>query len=147
MDRDPFTDQGALLLAESDGCAVWQFHGRGGEGTMTVYQVLPGVMLSFNDFHMDCFESSFVPGRRMLAIDHCREGRMEDSPRGRPSGLYRGGGREAGPPAGPHRDLNIADIGCAVGYDNPGKFTEVFKRSMGMTPSEYRKERGIRYEI
>lgn len=42
MDRDPFTDQGALLLAESDGCAVWQFHGRGGEGTMTVYQVLPG---------------------------------------------------------------------------------------------------------
>ena len=80
MDRDPFTDQGALLLAESDGCAVWQFHGRGGEGTMTVYQVLPGVMLSFNDFHMDCFESSFVPGRRMLAIDHCREGRKEFSP-------------------------------------------------------------------
>lgn len=82
MDRDPFTDQGALLLAESDGCAVWQFHGRGGEGTMTVYQVLPGVMLSFNDFHMDCFESSFVPGRRMLAIDHCREGRMEYFPVG-----------------------------------------------------------------
>ena len=321
MDRDPFTDQGALLLAESDGCAVWQFHGRSGEGTMTVYQVLPGVMLSFNDFHMDCFESSFVPGRRMLAIDHCREGRMEYSPVGDrlayteagdvkldlrlvhteaflfPSRHYHGltvaldrGEAEAslsrafrdfpvsvegligrwalGPEprvlhgaaelepvfaafyrvpdairipyfqvkilelllclnalpipekgAGPpyfyrsqvetvkairafltqhlsetftqeelsrrfripltpmkrcfravygtaigawltkyrmdraaemlltHRDLNIADIGCAVGYDNPGKFTEVFKRSMGMTPSEYRKERGIRYEI
>lgn len=122
MDRDPFTDQGALLLAESDGCAVWQFHGRGGEGTMTVYQVLPGVMLSFNDFHMDCFESSFVPGRRMLAIDHCREGRMEDSPRGRPSGLYRGGGREAGPPAGPHRGLPLPfpSLPRADGDPRPG---------------------------
>ena len=77
MDRDPFTDQGALLLAESDGCAVWQFHGRGGEGTMTVYQVLPGVMLSFNDFHMERYDCSFVSQGRMLAIDHCREGRME----------------------------------------------------------------------
>ena len=71
------TDQGAVLLARSDGCAVWQFRNETGDGTMTVYEVFPGVMLSFNDFHMEYYESSYVADRRLLAIDHCREGRME----------------------------------------------------------------------
>lgn len=47
---------------------------------MTTYQVFPGVILSFNDFHMGCFESTYVADRRLLAIDHCREGRMEYAP-------------------------------------------------------------------
>ena len=45
-----------------------------------------------------------------------------------------------------HRERSIAEIGEQVGYDNAGKFTEAFKRVMHITPSEYRKERGIRYE-
>lgn len=45
-----------------------------------------------------------------------------------------------------HRERSIAEIGGQVGYDNAGKFTEAFKRVMHITPSEYRKERGIRYE-
>ena len=69
--------QGAQLLAENDGCAVWQFRNGSGEGTMTVYDVFPGVMLSFNDFHMAQYESAYVAGRPLFAIDHCREGRME----------------------------------------------------------------------
>jgi len=69
--------QGARLLVQSDGCAVWQFQNESGDGTMTVYDVFPGVMLSFNDFHMAHFESTYVAGRPMFAIDHCREGRME----------------------------------------------------------------------
>ncbi len=69
--------QGARLLARNDGCAVWQFRNESGDGTMTVYDVFPGVMLSFNDFHMAHYESSYVPGRRLFAVDHCREGRME----------------------------------------------------------------------
>ena len=44
------------------------------------------------------------------------------------------------------RELSIAEIGGRVGYDNAGKFTEAFKRIMKLTPSEYRKERGISYE-
>ena len=48
--------QGAILLAQSDGCAVWQFRNETGDGTMTTYEIFSGVM---------------------LAIDHCREGRME----------------------------------------------------------------------
>ena len=70
-------DQGARLLARNDGCAVWQFRNESGDGTMTLYDVFPGVMLSFNDFHMAHYESTYVAGRALFAIDHCREGRME----------------------------------------------------------------------
>lgn len=41
---------------------------------MTTYEVFPGVTLAFNDFHMERYECDFVADRRMLAIDHCREG-------------------------------------------------------------------------
>lgn len=51
-----FEHQGAILLAQSDGCAVWQFRNETGDGTMTTYEIFSGVM---------------------LAIDHCREGRMD----------------------------------------------------------------------
>ena len=69
--------QGAILLAQSDGCAVWQFRNETGDGTMTTYEVFPGVMLAFNDYHMERYECDFVADRRMLAIDQCREGRMD----------------------------------------------------------------------
>ena len=80
MDTNSFEDQGAILLAHSDGCSVWQFRNETGDGTMTAYDVFPGVVLSFNDFHMGRFESSYVADRRLFAIDHCREGRMEYAP-------------------------------------------------------------------
>lgn len=70
-------EPGARLLAQNDGCAVWQFRNESGDGTMTVYDVFPGVMLSFNDFHMGHYESTYVAERPLFAIDHCREGRME----------------------------------------------------------------------
>lgn len=44
---------------------------------MTTYELFPGVALSFNDFHMASFESRFTPHQKLLAIDYCREGRME----------------------------------------------------------------------
>jgi len=77
--KETFEKEGALLLAQSDGCAVWQFYNETGEGTMTAYDVFPGVALSFNDFHLQRYHSGYVPNRRILAVDHCREGRMEYS--------------------------------------------------------------------
>ena len=72
-----FEHQGAILLAQSDGCAVWQFRNETGDGTMTTYEIFSGMMLAFNDFHRERYECDFVADRRMLAIDHCREGRMD----------------------------------------------------------------------
>ena len=72
-----FHQQGAVLLAQSGGCSVWQFRNDTGDGTMTTYELLPGVALSFNDFHMASFDSRFETRQRLFAIDYCREGRME----------------------------------------------------------------------
>ena len=35
-------------------------------------------------------------------------------------------------------NLSIADVGIAVGYDSPSKFSAAFKSAMGQTPSQYR---------
>ena len=72
-----FHQQGAVLLAQSGGCSVWQLRNDTGDGTMTTYKLFPGVALCFNDFHMASFDSSFVTQQRLFAIDYCREGRME----------------------------------------------------------------------
>lgn len=66
-----------IPLAKSDGCSVYQTKNETGDGTITMYEVFPGVSLAYNDFHMSYFDSDFVPGRDMFCIDHCREGRLE----------------------------------------------------------------------
>lgn len=64
-------------MIENDHCAVCQFRNETGDGTITIYEVFPGVTLAYNDFHMRYYDSEFRPGRDMLCIDHCREGRLE----------------------------------------------------------------------
>ena len=55
---------------------VYPFCNETGEGTITAYEVFPGVSLACNDFHMRYYDSSFRPDRELLCIDHCREGRI-----------------------------------------------------------------------
>lgn len=64
-------------IAESCGCSVYSFRNESGEGTITIYEVFPGVTLSYNDFHMSYYDSEYRPFGDVLCIDHCREGRME----------------------------------------------------------------------
>lgn len=68
---------GATRFLGSDGCGVYQFRNETGEGTITIYEVFPGVALAYNDFHMRYYDSSFQPGKDVFCIDHCREGRLE----------------------------------------------------------------------
>lgn len=77
MEEESFRTENGFLLVQSDGCSVYQFRNDTGDGTMTCYEVFPGAMLSFNDFHVAHFDSAYVPGRNMFVIDHCREGKME----------------------------------------------------------------------
>ena len=67
----------AVLVAASDGCSVFQFRNSSGEGTITLYEVFPGVSLAYNDFHMRYYDSNFHPGDNIICIDYCREGRLE----------------------------------------------------------------------
>lgn len=59
------------------GGGVYHFCNETGEGVMTMYDVFPGVMLAYNDFHMQYYDSEFHPDREVFCIDHCREGRLE----------------------------------------------------------------------
>ena len=36
-------------------------------------------------------------------------------------------------------DLSITEIAADMGYENPSKFSEAFKKELGITPSEFRK--------
>lgn len=50
-----------------------------GEGVMTIYRVMPGVMICFSDMHMERCASEFElkNDTKVFCIDHCREGRIE----------------------------------------------------------------------
>ena len=110
-----FHRQGAVLLTRTGDASVWQFRNETGEGTMTTYELFPGVALSFNDFHMASFDSSFSTRQRLFAVDYCREGRVEYA-------------------------AAAAEIAAQVGYRNAGKFAAAFKKATGCTPLEYRQE-------
>lgn len=77
MDDFLLTGGTGVKLAENDGCSVYQFRNETGEGTITIYEVSPGVSLSYNDFHIRYYDSEFKPDRNLFCIDHCREGRLE----------------------------------------------------------------------
>ena len=58
-------------------CTVYQMRDETGEGTMTRYELFPGIDIMFNDFHMQACFSSFQPKVDMIGIDYCRQGRIE----------------------------------------------------------------------
>ena len=71
-------------LAKSEGCSVFRMENATGEGTIAMYELFPGVMLGFNDFHMDYFEvcktSHKIPsGERTMSgrgFRYIRQGRV-----------------------------------------------------------------------
>lgn len=58
-------------------CTIHLFQNETGEGTIAVYNIFPGVMLAYNDFHMSYYDSVFIPDQDVFCIDYCREGRLE----------------------------------------------------------------------
>lgn len=66
-----------IVVKKDEDCTVYKMEDDTGSGTMTCYSVFPGIDLLYNDFHMEGCISEFLPKVDMLAIDHCREGRIE----------------------------------------------------------------------
>lgn len=75
--KETMEEEQMLLLAETKECSVFQMKNSTGEGIMTMYQVFPGVSISYNDYHMESFDSTYTTRRNLFCIDHCREGRLE----------------------------------------------------------------------
>ncbi len=72
-----FYGNNITIIKRDENCTVYKMEDITGEGTMTCYNVFPGIDLMYNDFHMqNCF-SEFLPKVKMIGIDHCREGRIE----------------------------------------------------------------------
>lgn len=66
-----------VILAETKECSIFQMRNDTGEGIMTMYQVFPGVSISYNDYHMENYNSTYRTSQNLFCIDHCREGRLE----------------------------------------------------------------------
>ena len=66
-------------VIQNESCSVLMLNDATGEGVMTVYRVMPGVMICFSDMHMEQCASEFElkNDRKIFCIDHCREGRIE----------------------------------------------------------------------
>ncbi len=62
---------------EKDNCKIMRLTSGTGEGIMTAYQVMDGIMIMHNNFHMESCLSNFAEKGSFLCIDHCREGRIE----------------------------------------------------------------------
>lgn len=73
----PFLDDTYHTIIEDDDCSVTRISDSSGDGLMTFYHVLPGILVLYNDFHMPSCESGFEANGDLLCIDHCREGRIE----------------------------------------------------------------------
>lgn len=56
---------------------MFHFENETGEGTITAYDIFPGVIVAYNDFHMNYYDSAFIPDQDVFCIDYCREGRLE----------------------------------------------------------------------
>lgn len=72
-----FLSQRMKLLCRDEVCAVYQMKNETGDGTITHYQVYPGINVMYNDFHMLTCPSRKFTYEHIISIDHCREGRIE----------------------------------------------------------------------
>ena len=63
--------------SKENGYQTFRFQNETGEGSITAYMVFPGVMLAYNDFHMNYYDSAFQTDQDVFCIDYCREGRLE----------------------------------------------------------------------
>lgn len=105
-------------LASTAGETVLRIEGDDGFGEMRFTEVLPGITVSFNDFHMERCVSSFSTDSDVLCIDWCREGRIEQP---MPGGSY------AYASSG---DLKVDDRAC-----HTGEFVFPTRRYRGVTIS------------
>ena len=84
---EEFMDPGAgfEVTASSDGVVVMQARNDTGTGVMTMHDILPGIVIVYNDFHMREIKSEYSAKTELFCVDHCREGRIEQKIR---SGVF-----------------------------------------------------------
>lgn len=71
------------VVTQREKYAIYRMVSANGQGTMTSYNVFPGIEILYNDFHMGtCFDNKRSLNN-IMEINHCRQGRFEcDFPNG-----------------------------------------------------------------
>lgn len=62
---------------DMDSCQYFHLENESGTGTITLYQVFPGIDLVYNDMHMAYCNKNQKPASDVMEINYCREGRCE----------------------------------------------------------------------
>ncbi len=68
---------GIEVITDNGNTVMMQVRNRTGTGVMTMYDVLPGIAVMYNDFHMREIKSEYFAKTELFCVDHCREGRIE----------------------------------------------------------------------
>ena len=64
------------VVVENDHCRVFQMMGGTGDGSMTQYDLYPGITLMYNDFHMEGYDSRLHTDQDLLCIDYSLRPRL-----------------------------------------------------------------------
>lgn len=62
---------------DMEGCRHFHLENESGSGDITLYQVFSGIELVYNDMHMAYCNKNQEPGRDVMEINYCKEGRCE----------------------------------------------------------------------
>ena len=81
-DIEDYADLGANVrcILRDASHSVWRAEGDDGQGVMTMYDVMPGIVLMFNSYtNIQSLNSALrlMPESRILCLIYCREGRIE----------------------------------------------------------------------
>ncbi len=124
-------------MIQNENCSVLMLNDATGEGVMTIYRVMPGVMICFSDMHMERCASEFElkNDKKVFCMKKCFKDVYGDS-------IYSYQKRYrinlAANMLLQDKTKEIQEIAASLGYENPGKFSAAFRSVMGVSPAEYR---------
>ena len=72
-----FEDTNISVLIENDGCQVVKVDGYDGDGFVTLYEVIDGILILYNDFHMTACPTPAAGLESNFSVEYCKEGRIE----------------------------------------------------------------------
>jgi AraC-like DNA-binding protein len=72
-----FLGKNIHLIVRDERCEVYKIQNTTGDGLMTCYHLLPGIVMMHCDMHLSYYSSDLQAMTEMFSLDHCREGRME----------------------------------------------------------------------
>ncbi len=65
-------------IIRDDNCVYLSMRNETGEGSMTCYDIFPGIVFMYCDYHMEYCESRFQSKGDLFCIDYCMEGSFEN---------------------------------------------------------------------